>query len=351
MKTMYETPADFLAEVNRLSATKIDHVASTDKVSVHTDERTILSIEGVDNSYPVNEVAHSQIATRLGIPQPYYRRMRASQPALLDANIATWMNDPVERRLFRTLEGNLRAFLSDRYQRIDNLDILKAINEPLQRLEAEHGVQIVSTGLTDTHMYVKVTVPGVQAEIRTGDIVQAGFVIRNSETGHGSFSVEQMLYRLVCLNGMTVGEKMSRRHVGARIGSEDVFSDRTRRLDDRVVVSAARDLIEAAVDETRFQALVARLRETTTTSPSRNPVQTVETLAQQHALSESEQGLVLSMFVTDANANGLGLYGVVNAVTRASQEVEDYERASELERLGGVLLDTSTSEWMTLAGV
>ena len=37
--------------------------------------------------------------------------------------------------------------------------------------------------------------------------------------------------------------------------------------------------------------------------------------------------------------NDLSHYGLVNAVTRASQDIEDYNRATELERIGGVLLE------------
>jgi hypothetical protein len=40
---------------------------------------------------------------------------------------------------------------------------------------------------------------------------------------------------------------------------------------------------------------------------------------------------------------------VVNAVTHCSQEASDYDRATELEALGGRLVELSTSEWQTLA--
>lgn len=34
-------------------------------------------------------------------------------------------------------------------------------------------------------------------------------------------------------------------------------------------------------------------------------------------------------------------FGLVNAVTRSSQDVEDYNRATELERIGGTILEDS----------
>jgi len=42
-------------------------------------------------------------------------------------------------------------------------------------------------------------------------------------------------------------------------------------------------------------------------------------------------------------------YGLVNAVTGYSQEVDDYDRATEFEELGGKLLELSSSEWKHLA--
>jgi hypothetical protein len=352
MKSMY-TIEEFVSEVQRLDATKLDYVAPTDKVSFLSDDsRTSrLTIEGGEaKDIPVNDAAMAQIANRLGIPKNYFDRMRSEQPALLDANVGTWLRNPVERRLVRTLDGKVRAFLSDRYQRIDHVNIMAAVAEPFSYLKNEFGAYVASSALTDQKMYVKVVVPGIEAEIQTGDIVQAGFVISNSETGHGSFSVSQMVYRLVCLNGMIAGETLSKRHVGARI-EEDYFSDRTRKLDDQTILSAARDLIESAVNQARFDGLCARMRETVSTTPSVNPVETVERLAKTHDLSEQEQGKVLSAFVTDAHVNGLGLFGVINAVTFASQHVEDYERATELEKLGGKLLDTTSSEWSRLAAI
>jgi len=41
-------------------------------------------------------------------------------------------------------------------------------------------------------------------------------------------------------------------------------------------------------------------------------------------------------------------YGIVNAVTHASQDVEDYDRATELEALGGKLIDLPPSEWRSV---
>jgi hypothetical protein len=42
-------------------------------------------------------------------------------------------------------------------------------------------------------------------------------------------------------------------------------------------------------------------------------------------------------------------YGLVNAVTHFSQDVEDYDRATEFEALGGKLIELAPGDWKELA--
>ena len=45
----------------------------------------------------------------------------------------------------------------------------------------------------------------------------------------------------------------------------------------------------------------------------------------------------------------LSRYGLYTAVTRQSQDVEDYDRATELERIGAQVIELPKSEWRELA--
>ena len=42
-------------------------------------------------------------------------------------------------------------------------------------------------------------------------------------------------------------------------------------------------------------------------------------------------------------------FGLVNAVTGFAQQVDDYDRSTELEAIGGRMLDQSRVEWASLA--
>lgn len=53
-------------------------------------------------------------------------------------------------------------------------------------------------------------------------------------------------------------------------------------------------------------------------------------------MNKNEEAGILRHFIM---SNDNSAFGLINAVTRASQDMEDYNRATELERLGGELLD------------
>ena len=61
----------------------------------------------------------------------------------------------------------------------------------------------------------------------------------------------------------------------------------------------------------------------------------MELLADKFQLSENERGDILrQLFMSGDNSR----YGLVNAVTAASKIAKSYERATDLERIGGEIL-------------
>lgn len=134
-------------------------------------------------NFTVGDVAHQQIAARLNIPFRYYKKMQDESPHLLDQNVNEWFNKNTERRMIRILDGNIRAFLSSCYRRLDNLELCAAVLPVIQEMQ---GAQIESCEITSTHLYLKVVNRRLKAEVRVGDVLQAGFVVSNSEVRLGS---------------------------------------------------------------------------------------------------------------------------------------------------------------------
>lgn len=333
-------------ELERQRMARKDYIADTRNLEVKTDNgatRLTLSMDNGQEQFILNELAHKQIADRLQIPYRYYCKMQIEYPSLLDDSINGWFGKTPERRMIRALDGNARAFLSDRYRRLDNLELADAVFPIIKEMK---GAEIVSSQITSTHMYIKLINKTMKAEITVGDVVQAGIVISNSEVGLGSLKVEPLLYRLVCKNGLITKDYAQRRyHVGKQIEGEDsayeIYSDETLAQDDKAFFMKVQDTVRTAVDEVKFHMSVEKLRAAMHESTGPDPIKTVELLADQYILNQNERGSILRHFIIGADNSKFGL---INAITRASQDIEDYTRATDFERLGGELLALPPSQ-------
>ena len=333
------------AEIMRQSEAKADYLVNTENLHMETCDGvpTLRLLDGgIDRVEPLDilPTAHRQMGDYLGIPRKYYDRMRQENIGLLARNVNTWLRQGPEQRMIRTIDGRARAFLSNRYRRIDNLDIAK-ITLPI--IEKMPGAVYESCQITDDYLYIKVVNPKLTAEVVPGDIVQAGVVISNSETGQGAVCIQPLIYRLVCSNGMTVNEARTRRNHIGRVNSSDenflLYSEATLAADDKAFIMKVQDTVRAVVDEARFATILGRLRESTDKKLNTANLPGVVKLASS------------SMGITDAESDGVlqrliegtdyTLYGLANAVTRHSQDVEDYDRASKLEEIGYQIITMS----------
>lgn len=328
-------------ELQRQRQNRQDFLADTRSLEMKSDfygSKLYLSLDGKTYGFTIGELAHQQIAARLNIPFRYYQKMQSEAPDLLDQNVNRWLNQNPERRMIRVLDGKVRAFLSDRYRRLDNLELCAAVLPVINEMK---GSAIESCDVTPTHLYLKVVNRRLKAEVRVGDVVQAGFVVSNSEVGLGSLRVEPLVFRLVCKNGLICKDLSQRKyHVGRQVNVSDdnayeLYSDETLAQDDKVFFMKVQDVVRAAVDESKFLFTVDKLRESTQIPLKHDPVKSVELLADKFQLTENERGDILrQLFIGADNSR----YGLVNAVTAASKIAKSYERATELERIGGEIL-------------
>ena len=102
-------------------------------------------------------------------------------------------------------------------------------------------------------------------------------------------------------------------------------------------------MVEGAVSESTLRLVGEKLRRTKEMTITGDPVEAVEVLAQRHGLTE--RAGVLRSLIEGGDLSG---FGMVNAVTHFSQQVADYDRATELEALGGRLVECPASDWKSL---
>jgi hypothetical protein len=363
LTTRNATVADLAAVLQAQHAAKLDVVTPARHLVADNGHLRLIGVgeprltpDGVTVGETVlrpTAVADAGIADKLGIPLPYLRRLRAEQIGLYDANVNTWLADDPDRRfLVRGLHdpdggvGVARALLSDSYRVVDNLDVLMAVLEGVR--VAGVPVDIASCDLTERRMYVKVRAPGIGeyapellADYRSpftgargadNPLVFAGFVVSNSETGHGSFALTPQLTVQVCDNGMTITRDALREvHLGGRLADGVVrWSGDTQDALLGLVVKQARDAVATFLDREYVRAKLAEIARQAGV-PIRDPQATLERVGKALRFTAEQQATVLAHFVQGGDVTS---GGVLHAVTSAAQTLEDADAAHDLERAG-----------------
>jgi hypothetical protein len=347
-------------EIERQQAAKSDYIAPSAKMAVMAEKgkaAMTLGGEHVAPVYGINQVAHSQLAEYLGVPKAYYDRMLVDAPELYAQNVNHWLQSSQDKRLVRTLDGNVRAVLSDRYRPLDYASMAEAVLPVL----LEQNLFIASCEITERRMYIKAFDRRIEREIAVKgtdpahtflkDVVFPSIVISNSEVGYGALSVAAGVYTGGCTNWAAFADsKMRKYHIGAKqLESENVYallSDKTKRLTDAAIWSQTQDVVRSAFDIASFEARVGQIQETAVQVIGGDVVKVVNLTSERFGLSKSEGSSVLKHLI---DGGDLSRYGLFNAVTRTAQDVEDYDRATEIEQVGGRVIELPRNDWERIA--
>ena len=315
----------------------------------------VLDCDGVSTQqgrFAPTGTCDAAMADKLGIPVAYLRRLRAEHLDLYDANVNGWLERQPDRPLLvRTLrgagagqDGIARAVLSGRYRFVDNLDVLLAVLDGIRSAGAD--VQVVRCDLTERRMYVQIASQSVAARAGTllsgyvspftgargtdNPTVFAGFILANSETGHGSFSITPRLVAQVCSNGYTITKDAMREvHLGGQLGEGVIhWSACTQRAAVDLIAKQATDAT-ATFLTTGYLTRQLHALEARSATPIEDARGTIRHVSSQLRFSEDQQNCILEHYL-GAGQRTAG--GILQAVTSAAQLQHDADAAYEMER-------------------
>lgn len=341
------------AEIERQAEAKKDYLVNTAEANAVVEDNGVVALRFGGHNFPINDHAHRQIGARLQLPAPYYDRMRADAPQLLVTNVNTWLHQEPEKRLVRVLDGKVRAFVSDSFSLDkDNIDFATAVLPVLQSMD----IQVHSCQLTPTKLYLKVVDNNIQAQIPAGkkfgdgshaifDTVSPALVLSNSEVGSGAAAIEAGVWTKACTNLAVFAERSVRKyHVGARhemtTDFAEMLSTATRELTQKAFFAQVQDVVKGAFARAKFDALVDKLKGATENRIT-DVEAVIEVTAKKFSLNEGQRKSVLAHLIEGGD---LSQYGLSAAVTRTAEDQDDYETASDLERLGGKIIEAEWSE-------
>lgn len=356
---------DLAAEIERRANGKRDLIASTINTTMQygaaRDGNPIKLWVGNEQAFDVNDIAHGQIAAHTEIPKAYYDRMLKEDGGLLASNVNTWFQKYPAPRMIRTLDGNARAFLSDKFSPdMENEDLAEAVLPVL----LDMNLAIMSCEITDRRLYIKAVDKKVERALaktgaRFGDgghtiirVTSPAITISNSEVGMGALSIQGGVYDSFCSNLASFGERSMRRsHVGAqhKIAEGNLYamlSDKSKKLNNAALWSTVRDVVRAVFDRAKFDSLVDTIEGSHADKIDGDVVKVVEMSTRRLGLLEAEGKSVLKHLIEGGDLSRFGLY---NAVTRMSQDIESYDRATELERIGAQVIELPKADWRVLA--
>lgn len=355
-----KTLTELAIEIERRANAKKDLVASTKSIEMNGVNGVTMHV-GHEHEFQINSIAHDQIGAHTEIPSKYYDKMLKDEPVLLANNVNTWFQRFPAPRMIRTLDGVARGFLSDKFRTdMENEDLANALLPVIGDL----GLAVSSCEITDRRMYIKAVDMKVIRELaktgaKFGDgghtIVRCAspaITISNSEVGHGAWSVRGGYYDSFCSNLAFFGERSMRQaHVGGKhtIAEGELYamlSDKSKRLDSAALYSKLVDVVKGVFDRVLFDQLIDKVEASHDDKITGDIVKVVDVTAKKLNMNETEGKSVLRHLIEGGD---LSRFGMMNAITRMSADIESYDRATELERTGAQVIELSKDDWKTLA--
>lgn len=191
---------DLIEELKEQEAEKKDYICPASSLFIRPDGEKLTLVMG-NNEFSMTDLFHRQLASVLDIPARYYHMMQFNKPKLLAENVNAWLSTTNKNYMIRTISGKARAFLSDRYRRIDNLEVVSAVFRAVEDVEdlEDSDFNLLFGMFTDNRLYLGFV--SNRERKCVDDRIRVGFVLSNSEVGLGAVSIRVLLYTFACSNG------------------------------------------------------------------------------------------------------------------------------------------------------
>jgi hypothetical protein len=292
-----------------------------------------------ETGYSLTDVAHDQISEKLGIPRAYYQKLKTEFPQLLGENINGWLGKKEKTKyLLRTfnygeegVQNMCRAMLSNRYNILDNYDVLIAALEAIQKTGI--NVEIVKAEITDSRMYLHVIAPEihhkaeellqnymVDKKAKLNEGIVSGFIVSNSELGLGAFEIAGRAMIKICNNGaIDKDARIRKTHIGAMINEGFVdWSENTRQKNYELVLSQIQDAVKVYLSKEYLGNLVSKLAKYTQDKLN-HPTSIIETIGKELQITDNHKQAILKHFYRDSDESS---FGMMQAVTKEAQNMQ-----------------------------
>jgi hypothetical protein len=316
---MNHQPQDFIVKANAL------------QFSGNGELRVMLN----NAEFGVHRFALGQIAESASLPVKFLDSLTASEwgRALIAHNLSEiFKHRDAKRHLVRTLNGEVRGFLSDSYRRLDSRPVIEAFVTGVQRLGAMPYKGIV----TDTKVAIQAILPDV-FDVIPGEVIAFVLSLENSDFGNGALSLRVGALRIWCDNLAVFEEAMRQIHLGHRLDENIIFSQKTYLLDTKTTVSALEDIIGVQLNheglKRRMELLAVTAQKAVDPQAAMKMLKDALGVGQAQAVIDAYKGADIEMLPAGNNA-----WRLSNAISWVGGQEQDAEKKLELMKLAGRVL-------------
>ena len=287
------TLENVITEVHEKSINHFDEVMPVHEMEFDSLNQMWISGKQID----VAPTAQRLLSNRLRVPYSYLSRC----PEDLQAhNLNFWIEHEAQHRdtFFCRFNGDtLRAVFTERYQPLDNMEILSQLIQ--QGFDPCSEVQYsIDNGMFLLKIPEYAKAFGVNPGYGNLDEIVPGVAFANSEVGLLAFSIEAFFYRLVCTNGLIskTASTVSRfKHISNK-GLENFPETLSSVIDGSVRTQEEFRLSQHShVD---------------------NPVSSIESFSRRFGISQNESEIVKQSFEQEP---GNTMFHIINAFTAAAK--------------------------------
>jgi hypothetical protein len=294
---------------------------------------------GKGDALNIHPHALGQLASRAGVPGAYLSESIAAggwRSELAAEILNRHYHEGTEsgqRFLVRSVRGEARGFLSDKYRRLDSRPLIDAFATECQAI----GAVPVDGTITDTRVALKALIPTVYEPV-ANEVLAFGVEWHNSDFGAGLHAVRAFILRLWCLNGATMENALGQVHLGRQLSDDIELSQRTYELDTKTSISALRDVVGGLLAPKKIAALCEGIRSADEKKIAWKSV--TDKLGRR--LLKGEIEAARSAFESEDVVNlpaGKSVWRASNALSWIAGQTDDQDRKLELQRMAGEIVN------------
>jgi hypothetical protein len=315
---------------------KHDYVVPVQEVCMQYGRLFLPGADDDGMGFALTPWATAQACGKLGIPVGYFSRC---PPDLQDAQFNHWRQQEETLRKIaanaevkyaakwtvRAKNAPVRGVLSARYDKLDNRQLMEALLPLLSG--TTYRVSLME--LTSESFHLRLVDPRISRDVLPGDRLLVGIHLANSEVGFRAVTVDAVVWRLVCQNGLV-----------RRVAGKSLLRQRHIHVADARFVPLLEEAIgQATILAAGFieqMALAVR-------TPVPDPEKAIAYLGQMWGLTKQTQEYILLALLGEPKTGQQDtVYGLTNAITNAAQRLSIDDRF-QLETLASILIDASAT--------